>query len=280
MLIDRYHAAIDELLKTVRETQRENIIKAGEMVADTVEKGGKIYFCEVVHGIQKDLIYRGGGPIFYKEYKEGETELKEGDILFVSSVSGRTKKVVDLAWDCVQKGIKVIAFTSMTYATQVDPVHESGKKLYEFATLTLDNCAPAAEAMLEVEGIEARFAATSGIASDYILWGLTSVCVEKMLADGYTPGILKSANFPGIMKYFDMADLVAMAAPRPYVAVNGVTDASFPIDSAKQQVADARKVYAALGAEDMLRHVIGPEGHRFYKAPAWPVFEEVTGWCK
>jgi uncharacterized phosphosugar-binding protein len=197
MLIDRYHAAIDELLKTVRETQRENIIKAGEMVADTVEKGGKVYLSLIVHGIERDLLYRGGGPIFYKEYKEGETELKEGDILFVSSVSGRTKKVVDLAWDCVQKGIKVIAFTSMTYATQVDPVHESGKKLYEFATLTLDNCAPAAEAMLEVEGIEARFAAASGIASDYIMWSLTSVCVEKMLADGYTPGILKSANFPG-----------------------------------------------------------------------------------
>ena len=197
MLIDRYHEAIDELLKTVRQTQRENIIKAGEMVAETVENGGKVYLGLIVHGIEKDLIYRGGGPIFYKEYKEGETELKEGDILFVSSVSGRTKKVVDLAWDCVHKGIKVIAFTSMTYATQVDPVHESGKKLYEFATLTLDNCAPAAEAMLEVEGIEARFAAASGIASDYIMWSLTSVCVEKMLADGYTPGILKSANFPG-----------------------------------------------------------------------------------
>jgi len=83
---------------------------------------------------------------------------------------------------------------------------------------------------------------------------------------------------PGIMKYFDMADLVAMAAPRPYVAVNGVTDASFPIESAKQQVSDARKVYAALGAEDKLRHVIGPEGHRFYKALAWPVFDEITGW--
>ena len=83
---------------------------------------------------------------------------------------------------------------------------------------------------------------------------------------------------PGMMKYFDMADLVAMAAPRPYVAVNGVTDASFPIESARQQVADARKVYAALGAEDKLRHVEGPEGHRFYKALAWPVFDEITGW--
>ena len=101
----------------------------------------------------------------------------------------------------VQRGVSVIAFTSMEYAVQVDPVHESGKKLYEMATLTLDNCAPAAEAMLEVEGIEARFAAASGIASDYIMWSVTSVAVEKLLAMGLTPGILKSANFPGGSEY-------------------------------------------------------------------------------
>ena len=196
MLIDRYHNAVEELLKTVRQTQRENIFKAGEMVANAVESGHKVYLGHIVHGIEMDLIYRGGGPIFYKQYN-ADVELKEGDILFVSSVSGRTKSVVNLAWDAMQKGVKVIALTSMTYATQVDPVHESGKKLYEFVTLTLDNCAPAAEAMLDVDGIEARFAAASGIASDYIMWSLTSVCVEKMLSDGYTPGILKSANAPG-----------------------------------------------------------------------------------
>ena len=197
MLIDRYHQAVESLLKTVRETQRDNIFKAGELVANAVEHGHKIYLGHIVHGIEMDLIYRGGGPIFYKEYKPGETELKAGDVLFVSSVSGRTKSVVDLAWDCMQKGITVIALTSMVYASKVDPVHESGKKLHEFVTLALDNCAPAAEAMLEVEGLEAHFAASSGIASDYIMWSLTSVCVEKMLADGFTPGILKSANFPG-----------------------------------------------------------------------------------
>ena len=196
MLIDRYHKAIDELLRKARETQRENIFKAGELVANAVENGHKIYLGHIVHGIEMDLIYRGGGPIFYKEYKE-DTELKAGDVLFVSSVSGRSKNVVDLAWDSMQKGVNVIAFTSMEYASQVDPVHESGKKLHEFVTLAFDNCAPAAEAMLEVEGIEAHFAAASGIASDYIMWSLTSVCVEKMLADGFTPGILKSANFPG-----------------------------------------------------------------------------------
>ena len=197
MLIDRYQAAVDNLLETVRDTQRENIVKAGELVADAVESGHKIYLGHIVHGIEMDLIYRGGGPVFYKQFGGDINQLNAGDVLFVSSVSGRTKSVVDLAWDAMQKGVVVIALTSMTYATQVDPVHESGKKLYEFVTLTLDNCAPAAEAMLEVEGIEAYYAAASGIASDYIMWSLTSVCVEKMLADGFTPGILKSANFPG-----------------------------------------------------------------------------------
>ena len=196
-LMERYRQAVEELLAKVRDTQTERIIEAGRLIADAVSSGGKIYLSGICHSIEMDLIYRGGGPIFYKEYKPGETELKEGDVLFVSSVSGRTKSVVDLAWDCMQKGITVIALTSMVYASKVDPVHESGKKLHEFVTLALDNCAPAAEAMLEVEGLEAHFAASSGIASDYIMWSLTSVCVEKMLRDGFTPGILKSANFPG-----------------------------------------------------------------------------------
>ena len=196
-LIERYQDAILDVVKKVRETQKENIIKAGEMVAKAAETGKKIYLGKIVHKIEYDLIYRGGGPIFYKEYKEGECELHEGDVIFVSSVSGRTKKIVDLAWDSMQKGVNVIALTSMSYAAAVDPVHESGKKLHEMVTLALDNCAPPAEAMLQVDGIEAPFAACSGIASAYIMWSITSAAVEKMLADGYTPGILKSYNFPG-----------------------------------------------------------------------------------
>lgn len=231
-LMKRYQAAVDDLFAKVRDTQTENIIKAGNIVADCVANGGCVFLAGICHSIEMDLIYRGGGPIFYKQftykmeisgnngnspvrkrdrsdlgferqtlaaarYALQQSEIRPGDVLFVSSVSGRTASVVDLAYEAVQMGVKVIAFTSMEYAQQVDPVHPSGKKLYEFATLTLDNCAPAAEAMLEVDGIEARFAAASGIASDYIMWNLTSVAVEKLLEKGITPGILKSANFPG-----------------------------------------------------------------------------------
>ena len=225
MILDDYQKRVDQLFDQVKTTQRENIIAAGKMIADTLQNGGNIYLSEICHSIQNDLIDRGGGPFWYRpfQYKlevksdarqrdrsdmdldmEGlgayvlkASTIRPGDVLFVGSVSGRTKGVVDLAWEAKKMGIKVIAMSSMAYAKAVDPVHSSGKKLYEMVDLTLDNCAPAAEAMMEVEGIEAHYAAASGIASDYILWSVTSVAVEELMKRGKTPGILKSANFPG-----------------------------------------------------------------------------------
>jgi len=88
-----------------------------------------------------------------------------------------------------------------------------------------------------------------------------------------------SCNYvPGIMKYFDMGDLAGMMAPRPVVIVGGVEDPIFPVESAKRELEVAKGIYAAAGAPDNIRHVIGHAGHRFYADAAWPVFNELTGW--
>ena len=219
MILDDYQKRVDQLFEQIKTTQRENIITAGKMIAETIDAGGNIYLS-------------GGGPAFYRtfhykldvqsdarerdrsdldtdmeglgEYILKASTIRPGDILFVGSVSGRTKGVVDLAWEAKKMGIKVIAMSSMSYAQTVDAVHSSGKKLYEFVDLTLDNCAPAAEAMLKIDGIEANFAqaaAASGIASSYILWSVTAVALEEMMKSGKTPLLLKSANFPGGPEY-------------------------------------------------------------------------------
>ena len=229
MILDDYQKRVDALFEQVKETQRENIITAGKMIADTIEAGGNIYLSGICHSIEMDLFNRGGGPAFYRtfHYKldvqsdardrdrsdldtdmEGlgayilkASTIRPGDILFVGSVSGRTKAVVDLAWEAKKMGVQVIAMSSMSYAKDVDAVHSSGKKLYEFVDLTLDNCAPSAEAMLPIEGIEADFAAASGLASSYILWSVTAVVLEELMKRGKTPLLLKSANYPGGTDY-------------------------------------------------------------------------------
>lgn len=88
-----------------------------------------------------------------------------------------------------------------------------------------------------------------------------------------------SCNYiPGIMNYFDMGDLAGLIAPRPLVIVNGLKDGIFPIDSAKREYETAKILYQASGHADMCRHIVGPEGHRFYAALGWPAFDELTGW--
>lgn len=229
MYLTKYQQRVDQLFKDIKTTQEDAIIKAGKMIAETIDEGGNIYLSGICHSIEMDLYNRGGGPAFYRvlHYKldvnsdarkrdmsgkdtdmEGlgayilkASSLKKGDMLFVGSVSGRTLSVVDLAYEAKKMGIKVVAMTSMSYAREVDAVHSSGKKLYEMVDLVLDNCAPSAEAMIKLDGIEAPFAAASGLASSYILWSVTAVALEEMQKQGKTPLLLKSANFPGGSDY-------------------------------------------------------------------------------
>lgn len=229
MLMERYWAEIDSLYAKGRTTQRENIIKAGHLIAEAVDNGACVHINDSGHIIDSELIYRGGGLILYKRFKyelqvddavrkrdrsdldtsmEGlasyalkKSGARPGDVMICGSVSGRTFSVVDLAFEAKKMGLKLIVITSMSYAATVDSVHSSGLKLYEMADVVIDNCAPAAEAMMDVDGLEARLCAASGLSAAHIMWSVTTVVVEELLKRGKMPGVLKSANFPGGPEY-------------------------------------------------------------------------------
>ena len=82
---------------------------------------------------------------------------------------------------------------------------------------------------------------------------------------------------PHIAEYFDMGDLICMAAPVAYIQVNGVSDPIFPIEPAKEMFAQGKRAYEALGIPDKAVHVIGSEGHRFYADASWPFVHKLTG---
>lgn len=225
MLLDRYFETVDGLFQKVRSTQRENIIKAGNMIAEAAENESAIHIHDTGHIIDSEMIYRGGGLLMYKQFKyklniENPVRTRDrsgidtsmaglaayaikasgampGDLMIMGSVSGRNLPVVDLAIEAKKFGMKIIVVTSMSYTTQVKSDHPSGLRLFELADVVIDNCAPAAEAMMEVEGLEARLGAASGLSAAFILWSVTTVAVEKLLERGITPSVLKSANFPG-----------------------------------------------------------------------------------
>lgn len=83
-----------------------------------------------------------------------------------------------------------------------------------------------------------------------------------------------TCNFvPGIRKYFDMGDLGGLIAPRTLILVSGQTDTIFPVDSAKKCFEITKSLYEQ--TDGICRHVIGPEGHRFYYDAAWSVYDSL-----
>ena len=87
-----------------------------------------------------------------------------------------------------------------------------------------------------------------------------------------------SCNYvPRIGLYFDMGDLIAMAAPKYYVQVNGAEDRIFPLAGARECFKVGKSAYESLEQGSRLVHVIGKEGHRYYADEAWRVVHELLG---
>ncbi len=228
MLLDRYVEAVNALLSSALENQRDNLDKAADLVLDTLKQDGNVHVYDTGHIINSELINRAGGLAILKPLRytftvddpvrgdvkppmlEGlgkfvldNSKVNKGDTLIIGSVSGKTPFVVDLALAAKEMGVHLIVVTSIAYSSQLQSDHSSGKRLFEIGDVVIDNNAPKGDAMLEVEGLENKFGPASGLSSAYLGWCLSAIIVEKMLAVGYTPTVFKSINFPDGKENYD-----------------------------------------------------------------------------
>jgi uncharacterized phosphosugar-binding protein len=123
--------------------------------------------------------------------------IQSGDILILVSVSGRNAVPVELAKIAKERGIKVIGVTSRKYTENVESRHPSGKKMYEFADIVIDNKVDKGDAVLSAEGLSARFTPASGVTSIAVLHSITTATIEELLARGFTPPVAIAGNVDG-----------------------------------------------------------------------------------
>src|SRR5439155_20125124 len=68
----------------------------------------------------------------------------------------------------------------------------------------------------------------------------------------------------GLLKHFDTEGVVALMAPRPFLALTGDLDAGSPADGISVIADRAGQVYRALGAPERFRSVLYPDvGHAY-----------------
>jgi len=81
-------------------------------------------------------------------------------------------------------------------------------------------------------------------------------------------------HMPGILHHLEEFEIIALCAPRPFLAANGAKDGIFPIAGTRETMQRAAKVYAFHDAADSIRLVEAPLPHGW----AQPLREAAVGW--
>ena len=226
-----YFDAVLELLKTLSVTQRDAIEEAGRLCAEAVKSGGLIHIFGTGHShiLAEEMYARAGGLTPVNAILASDLMLHEGglrssdlerlsgmaaailehepvragDVMIVASNSGRNAAPVEMAELARERGLKVVAITSLQHAKASTSRAPDGKRLFEVADVVIDNGGLPGDAILPMPGGPpgARMAATSTVIGAAIVQAITAETVARLAAEGIEPPVLISANVDGSRDY-------------------------------------------------------------------------------
>mgnify|MGYP003949547663 FL=1 len=101
----------------------------------------------------------GFSKIIWDQHK-----IEKGDIIIITSNSGRNSMPIEMAMIAKNFNIPIIAITSMEQTQKYPSRHSSGKKLFQIVDIIIDNCVPSGDGMFKISEIKTGAASTiSGI---------------------------------------------------------------------------------------------------------------------
>jgi len=234
----RFKDELCELLDHLYDSQKDNIEAAAQAMRKCIEEGGVIHVFGSGHsvGLGIDIKNRLGslvpihimemtdfvtkGDISVEEFMDRKNiferkpgvakklyelyDIRPQDIFIVISNSGINGIVIDIADLAKRNGHKVVIITSMKHTLAEEPRHPSGKKLYEFGDIVIDNCGPHGDALLETAGVE-KVCSVSSICNNCIAQPLAARTIELLMADNYELPVLNgdSAHDEALKKKYE-----------------------------------------------------------------------------
>jgi len=214
---------IETLLDTLYDTQKDNLEACAQAMKECIEKGGVVHVFGSGHSVglgidikgrigalvpihimeMSDFVTKGGVPasefmdtkvIFERKPNVAGKlydlyDMKPEDIFIVISNSGINGVVIDIASLAKEHGHKVVIITSMKHTLAEEPRHPSGKKLYQFGDIVIDNCGPHGDALIETEGV-AKVCSVSSICNNCIAQSMAARTIELLNEDGFELPVL------------------------------------------------------------------------------------------
>jgi uncharacterized phosphosugar-binding protein len=215
-------------LTWVRDTQSDAITAAGEICADSIAGDGLVFAFGTGHGgaAALEMFPRTGGIVGFRPIVESSIatmhhvlgdqgtaqyrflhtqegygsailrshQIKDGDSLVLFSHSGINPVILDMAVEFKERGLKVIAVTSVPHSSQVASRHSSGHRLFEIADVTIDTGIPLEDAHQRIEGLEDPVGATSTSIAVAASHAINAAAADSLVKRGIQPMVMINTN--------------------------------------------------------------------------------------
>ncbi len=124
-------------------------------------------------------------------------DLKPTDSALVISSSGCNVVPIEMAELFRRGGLKTVAIVSRRHSDASASHHVDGKKLPDFADLTLDTGAPPGDAMVPIEGMDTPVSPGSTIGGCLLINALKAEIADRLVRAGQPPTVLSGAAVVG-----------------------------------------------------------------------------------
>lgn len=219
------------IISRIEETQMNNIKRAAEAMADSIEAERWVHAFGCGHSTipVEEMYPRIGGFVgfhpmvelpltfftnitgqmgvhqfIFLERVEGYgVEIMKGydfdprDTMWLFSHSGINNVNIDIALEAKGKGMKVVVFGSAAEAEGKKTRHSSGKNIFEIADIVVDTCAPIEDASVSIENHVDKIGPVSTMAFITCVWMTVTTVAEILVERGVKLYIHPSHNAPG-----------------------------------------------------------------------------------
>jgi uncharacterized phosphosugar-binding protein len=229
--VAQYRDRITEALNGIWKTQTANIEKVCQVMAESIARGGLVHLFGSGHSVLpvQDIFPRygaypgfhplmdmrlmwtnvigsgGAKGLLWLERREGyapvlfENEpIRKGDVMLVFSHGGLNAAGIEVLQEAKNRGMVTVAVTSLDNYRKRTATHSSGKKLPDVADHVIDNCIPAEDALVSINGWKAPVAAGSTVATVTIAMAIVAQVAAELASRGIKPPVFVSPNIPGI----------------------------------------------------------------------------------
>lgn len=235
---DQYLDATLALVNGIADTQRDAILRAARVCADTILKDRLVHLFGAGHSripVEEVFPRYGSFPGFHPmvelsmtfhhnvvgangqrqamfiENVSGLAEkilrnfrLSSDDTMVVFSVGGTNVVPIEIALEARKAGLTTIAVTSLASNATGRTAQSDGKNLADVCDIVIDNGVPAGDAVVWVDGIETPVSPVSTIGACFVANALKAQIAQLLTDAGQPPLVLTSPVHVGSERSRDL----------------------------------------------------------------------------